>query len=55
MKIANKKGAEFDLTLEEWQVSIVDKGNADKYRIIEDDAPVEIKQMREKKKLINKK
>jgi len=57
MKIANKKGAEFDITQEEWQTAIVAKGNAHKYRIVEDDAPVEVKQLRaeKEKKKLNKK
>lgn len=50
MKIKNKKGVEFDITPEAFRIQIADKGNAHKYCIIDDDAPVEVKQLRDKKK-----
>lgn len=58
MKIVNKKGVEFELSEQEWNDSIVAKGNAYKYRVTEDDAPAEIKQLRQlsnEKKKTNKK
>jgi hypothetical protein len=46
MIIENKKGIQFDITSEEWNTSIVAKGNEHKYRVVEDDSPVEVKQLR---------
>lgn len=58
MKIKNKKGVEFEVTEQHWNNAIVAKGNAYKYQVTEDDAPAEIKQLRQlstEKKKTNKK
>lgn len=57
MVIQDKKGNKYTLTLEEWKLTIVKQGNAYKFAVIEDDAPVEVKQLRIKKeedKKVNK-
>ncbi len=57
MIIQDKKGNKYTMTIEEWERLIVRQGNAYKFAVIEDDAPVEVKQLRMKtaeKKQANK-
>jgi len=57
MIIQDKKGNKYTLTMDEWETTIVKQGNAHKFAVIEDDAPIEVKQLRLKKaeqKLIKK-
>lgn len=52
MIIQDKKGIKYTITASEWERTIVKPGNAYKFAVLEDDAPVEVKQLRiEKQKL----
>jgi hypothetical protein len=54
MKIKNKKtGQVFPTTKDVWENTIVGKGFGDKYDVVEDDKPIELKQL--SVELINKK
>ncbi len=57
MVVQDKKGVQYTMSMDEWDRLIVKQGNAYKFAIIEDDAPVEVKQLRIKsaeKKQANK-
>jgi hypothetical protein len=48
MKVKNiKSGKTFETTRDFFENSIVAKGNGDKYDVTEDEAPIEVRQMRE--------
>lgn len=44
-----KTGRDIIVTQDDYDNLIVAKGHAHKYRIVEDDAPIEVKQMRKEK------
>ncbi len=44
-----KTGRDLELTQHEYDTLIVAQGHAHKYRIVEDGAPIEVKQMRKEK------
>ncbi len=48
MIIQDKKGNKYTITMDDWERLIVRQGNAYKFAVIEDDAPVEVKQLRVK-------
>ena len=49
MVIQDKKGNKYTMSLEDYENQIVKQGNAYKFAVIEDDAPVEVKQLRLKR------
>lgn len=49
MIIKDKKGVEYHISMEDYQRLIVSQGNAHKFAVVEDDAPIEVKQLRIKK------
>lgn len=49
MIIQDRKGNTYTMSMEEWDRLIVKQGNAYKFHVVEDDAPVEVKQLRIKK------
>lgn len=46
MTIENKKGKRFEISEDEWRNVIVAQGNDYKYKIVNDNTPIEIKQLR---------
>lgn len=46
MIVQDKKGNKYTMSMDEWDRLIVKQGNAYKFAVIEDDAPVEVKQLR---------
>jgi hypothetical protein len=49
MVIQDKKGNKYTISKEEFERTIERQGNAHKFAVIEDDAPIEVKQLRLKK------
>lgn len=47
MKVRNPKGKVFETTRHDFETLIVAKGNASRYEVIEDDAPLEVRKMRD--------
>jgi len=49
MIIQDKKGNQYVISMEDYERLIVKQGNAYKFSVIEDDAPIEVRQLRIKK------
>ncbi len=57
MVVQDKKGNKYTMSMDDWDRLIVRQGNAYKFAVLEDDASVEVKQLRIKtaeKKQTNK-